>query len=58
MALKFQCKNVGVTDCRHTTKADSAEELLEKVAKHADSKHGVELNSTLVNYALSTVEEV
>lgn len=58
MALQFQCKNVGVTDCKHTAKADTAEELLEKVAEHAENKHGVTLNSTLVNYALSTVEEV
>lgn len=58
MALQFQCKNVGVTDCNHTAQADSAEELVEKVAAHAESKHGVKLNSTLVNYALSTVEEV
>jgi predicted small metal-binding protein len=58
MALQFQCKNVGVTDCKHTASADTADELLEKVAEHAETEHGVTLNSTLVNYALSTVEEV
>lgn len=58
MALQFQCKNVGVTDCKHSATADTAEELLEQVAAHAESKHGVVLNSTLVNYALTTVEEV
>ncbi len=58
MALQFQCKNVGVTDCKHTASAETAEELLEQVAAHAESTHGVTLNSTLVNYALSTVEEV
>lgn len=58
MALQFQCKNVGVTDCNHTATAETADELVAKVADHAESKHGVTLNSTLVNYALSTVEEV
>lgn len=58
MALQFQCKNVGVTDCKHTATAETPEELLAQVASHAESKHGVTLNSTLVNYALSTVEEV
>ncbi len=58
MALQFQCKNVGVTDCKHTATAETADELVAQVAAHAESEHGVTLNSTLVNYALSTVEEV
>jgi len=58
MALQFQCKNVGVTDCKHTATAETADELVAQVAAHAESKHGVTLNSTLVNYALSTVDEV
>ena len=57
MALQFQCKNVGVTDCKHTAVADTAEELLEKVAAHAEMTHEVKLNQTLINYALSTVTE-
>ncbi len=57
MALEFQCKNVGVTDCNHKATADTAEELLAKVAAHAESKHEVKLNQTLINYALSTVTE-
>lgn len=40
------------------TQAESAEELLEKVAAHAREVHGVELNETLINYALTTVKEV
>ncbi|MGH1491447.1 MAG: DUF1059 domain-containing protein [Acidimicrobiales bacterium] len=58
MALQFQCKNVGVTDCKHTATAETADELVAQVAAHAESTHGVTLNSTLVNYALSTVKEV
>lgn len=57
MSLEFRCQHVGVTDCRSTTKANTAEELLEKVAKHARTAHGVELNQTLINYALTTVAE-
>ena len=57
MSLKFSCKDVGVTDCKSVTKADTTEELVAKVAKHAKEKHGVELNETLINYALTTVTE-
>lgn len=57
MALEFACRRVGVTDCKHRAIADSKEELLAKVAEHARTVHGVELNDTLVDYALTTVEE-
>lgn len=57
MALVFECKNVGVTDCNHKATAETAEDLLAKVAAHAESKHEVKLNQTLINYALSTVTE-
>ncbi len=58
MTLEFRCSAVGVTDCKSVTKADSAEELLGKVAAHARDVHEVELNQTLINYALTTVKEV
>ena len=57
MALEFRCEHVGVTDCKAATIADSKDELLAKVAVHARDVHGVELNDTLINYALSTVTE-
>ena len=57
MTLEFRCAHVGVTDCKSATTAETAEELLEKVAEHARTKHGVELNETLINYALTTVTE-
>ena len=57
MALEFACHRVGVTDCKHSATADSKEELLAKVAEHARTEHGVELNETLIDYALTTVEE-
>jgi len=49
---------VGLTDCKSVTQAESAEDLLGKVAVHAREVHGVELNETLINYALTTVKEV
>ncbi len=57
MTLHFSCRNVGVSDCRHTASADSAEALLEAVADHARTAHGVDLNDTLIDYALTTVTE-
>ena len=57
MSLEFRCAAVGVTDCSAATHAETAEELLEKVAAHAREVHGVELNDTLINYALTTVKE-
>lgn len=48
---------MGLTDCKSATTAETAEELLEKVAAHASQAHGVELNETLINYALTTVTE-
>ena len=47
-----------MTDCKSATHAETAEALLEKVAAHARDVHGVELNDTLINYALTTVKEV
>ncbi|MGI8937566.1 MAG: DUF1059 domain-containing protein [Iamia sp.] len=56
MTLEFRCEDVGVA-CRATTTAATEEELLEKVRAHASSKHGVELNATLADYAVSTVRQ-
>jgi predicted small metal-binding protein len=57
MALEFACRRVGVTDCKHVATAASTEELLEHIAAHARDVHGVELNDTLIDYALTTVRE-
>ena len=57
MALEFACHRVGVTDCKHVATADSKDELVEQVAKHAKDVHGVDLNGTLLDYALTTVRE-
>ena len=54
MALEFHCADVGVA-CKAVTSAASKDELLAKVAAHAQQVHGVALNETLVDYALTTV---
>ena len=54
MVLEFRCKDVGVT-CSRVTRADDAEDLVAKVAEHARTKHHVELNDTLVDYAVTKV---
>jgi len=52
--LEFRCQDVGVA-CRNVARADSADELVAAVAAHARDKHGVELNGTLVDYAVTKV---
>ncbi len=54
MALEFRCADVGVA-CKAATSAQTKEELLAKVAAHAQKVHGVALTETLVDYALTKV---
>jgi len=41
--------------CKNVAKADTAEQLVAAVAAHAKQKHGVALNQTLVDYAITKV---
>jgi len=52
MTLEFRCRDVGV-ECKNVAKAENAEDLVAAVADHAKNKHGVELNETLVSYAVT-----
>jgi predicted small metal-binding protein len=54
MAVEFRCADVGVA-CNAKTTADTPDELVAKVAAHAKDKHGVELNQTLIDYAITEV---
>ncbi|MDE0805816.1 MAG: DUF1059 domain-containing protein [Acidimicrobiales bacterium] len=56
MTLEFRCADAGVA-CKARTTAETKDELLAKVRAHAKSEHGVELNDTLVDYAVSQVRE-
>jgi len=54
MTVEFRCADVGVA-CKNVARAESADELVAAVAAHAKAKHGVELNSTLIDYAVTKV---
>lgn len=54
MAVEFRCRDVGVA-CKNVARAETADELVSFVAAHAKAKHGVELNATLVDYAITKV---
>ena len=54
MSVEFRCADVGVA-CSNVARADNADELVQAVAEHARTTHGVELNATLVDYATSKV---
>lgn len=54
MTVEFHCADVGVA-CRNVARAETAEELVAAVAAHAKSKHGVVLNQTLIDYAVTKV---
>lgn len=57
MALEFRCRDVGVR-CKASIRAESEEDLLERIARHARRKHGVpRLTETLVSYAKTKVRE-
>lgn len=54
MAVEFRCADVGVA-CNNVARADTADELVAAVAAHAKDKHDVELNQTLIAYAVTKV---
>jgi predicted small metal-binding protein len=54
MAVEFRCQDVGVA-CKNVARAETADELVAAVTAHAKSKHGVELNRTLIDYAVTKV---
>lgn len=57
MALEFRCRDVGVV-CRGNLEAETADELLAKIAEHAAREHHVpELSQTLVDYARTKIRE-
>jgi predicted small metal-binding protein len=54
MTVEFRCQDVGIA-CGNVARAENADELVAAVSEHASTKHGVELNATLVDYALTKV---
>jgi predicted small metal-binding protein len=55
--LEVSCGQLGLA-CSGTVQGDSKEQLAAKVAEHARDAHDVELNQTLIDYALSEAREV
>ena len=54
MTVEFRCADVGVV-CKNVAQAETADELVAAVAAHAKAKHGVVLNQTLIDYAVTKV---
>ncbi len=54
MNVEFACADVGVA-CKQVTRAETAGELVAAVVAHAKEKHGVVLNATLIDYAVTKV---
>jgi len=54
MAVEFRCADVGVS-CKNVATAKTPDELIAAVAAHAKAEHGVQLNQTLIDYAVSKV---
>jgi predicted small metal-binding protein len=54
MTVEFRCEDVGVA-CRNVARAETADDLVAAVGQHAKEAHGVELNATLIDYALTKV---
>jgi predicted small metal-binding protein len=55
--LEVHCGQLGLA-CSGSVQADSQEQLAVRVADHARDAHDVELNQTLIDYALSEAREV
>lgn len=54
MTVEFRCEDVGV-ECRNVARAETKEQLVAAVAAHAKAKHGVVLNETLIDFAVTKV---
>ncbi|MFP5377242.1 MAG: DUF1059 domain-containing protein [Acidimicrobiia bacterium] len=52
---EHSCKTAGAAGCNWKIRANSEEELKQKVMKHAASKHGVKnMTDTIYNYLRNT----
>lgn len=57
MAYEFDCRSAGAVGCGWRARANSEEELVEKVAEHASKKHNVKATETIVNYVRSIIRQ-
>lgn len=52
----LRCRDAGF-DCQHVVRAESEEELLQKVAEHAQTVHNVEVTPELVEQVKSLIRD-
>ena len=59
MAKLLRCRHIGPdANCQFTARADNAEGILQQVAAHAKSEHGIdEVPQELIEKALAAIEE-
>lgn len=56
--LSFNCADIGI-DCQWKIKATSEEELLQNIAKHAKTEHGVDsITPVLLNKVREAIREI
>jgi predicted small metal-binding protein len=55
---EHSCKRAGAEGCGFSTRANSEEELREKVTEHARKKHNVQtMTDTIYNYIVSAAKQ-
>lgn len=50
MAYRFVCGDAGAPSCGARVRADSREELAQKIREHVRNAHNAEPNDTIVDY--------
>jgi len=59
VAYEFSCKAAGAEGCGWKTRAASEDELVAKVAQHAQKVHKVKnVTATIANYARASARQV
>ena len=59
MAYEFSCKDAGAEGCGWKTRAATEDELVAKVAEHAQKRHKVKnVTATIANYARASARQV
>ncbi len=58
MPYEFRCANAGAEPCHGSFRADTEQELVEKVADHMRRKHNIkQFSTTLRNFILKKAEQ-
>ncbi len=58
MAYEFRCADAGATPCHGSFRAESEQELVQKVADHMKKKHNVQqFSKSLANFIVKKSEQ-